>query len=77
MSIFVFYKTSMSIFYNFYKIWTSLQFLSRFMSDSTTFKVALSHFVFYPCGALFILGPIIIIEPHCLVPILSTTELLF
>ncbi len=42
MSIFAFYKISKSI----------LQFLSRLTSDSTTFKVAVSHFVFYPCGAL-------------------------
>ncbi len=27
-------------------------FLSRLTSESTTFKVAMSHFVFYPCGAL-------------------------
>ncbi len=38
MSIVAFYKISKSI----------LQFLSRLTSDSTTFKVAVSHFVFLP-----------------------------
>ncbi len=51
MSIFIFYKILTSIL-QFYKILTFLQFLSRLTSDSTTFKVAVSHFVFYPCGAL-------------------------
>ncbi len=40
-------------FYNFIRFWRHfLQFLSRPTSNSTAFKVAVSHFVFYPCGAL-------------------------
>ncbi len=50
MSIFIFYKISTSIFTRFWRHF--LQFFSRLTSDSTTFKVAVSHFVFYPCGAL-------------------------
>ncbi len=57
MSIFVFYKISTSIL-QFYKIWCHfLQFLSRLTSDYTTFKVAMSHFILYPCVALIILTP--------------------
>ncbi len=41
MSLFI--RRSNVTFYSFYK---------RLTSDSTTFKVAVSHFVFYPCGAL-------------------------
>ncbi len=49
--IIILYKTSMSIFV-FYKMSTSIlqflsiQFLLKLTSDSTTFKVAVSHFVF-------------------------------
>ncbi len=58
MSIFIFYKFNVdsTIFIRFWRHF--LQFLSRLMSDSTTFKVAVSHFVFYPCGALNIVGPV-------------------
>ncbi len=31
-----------------------IQFLSKVTSDSTTFKVTMSHFVFYPCRALML-----------------------
>ncbi len=44
--IFVFYKISIKFLRHFV-----VQFLSRFTSDFTTFKVAMSHFVCYPCGA--------------------------
>ena len=53
MSIFVFYKISTwsSILQFLHKILIHfLQVLSRLTSDSTTFKVAVSHFVLYPCG---------------------------
>ncbi len=58
MSIFTFYKISTSILpflYDFDVTFYSLYQGSR--QDSTTFKVAVSHFVFYPCGAqnLFVL----------------------
>ncbi len=53
MSIFVFYKISTSILTIFITFWRHfLQVLSKLTSDSTTFKVAVSHFVFYTCGAL-------------------------
>ena len=53
MLIFVFYKISTSTLQFFIRFWCHfLQFLPRPTSDSSTFKVAMLHFVFYPCGAL-------------------------
>ncbi len=45
MSILIFYNMSMSITTIFIRFWRHfVQFLSRLTSDSTTFKVAVSHF---------------------------------
>ncbi len=58
MSIFVFYNISTSTLQFFIRVWRHfLQFLSRLTSYCTTFKVAVSHFVFYPCGALVTAHP--------------------
>ena len=50
------YKTLISIFDSTLFIRFDVNvysFLSRLTSESATFKVAMSHFVSYPCGALF------------------------
>ena len=58
MSIFAFYTISMSILHFIISFLRHFrQFLSRLTFDSTTFKVAVSHFIFYPCGQVFSLLP--------------------
>ncbi len=49
------YVTRHFLFFPMYLDVTFYSFYKSAVRISTTFKVAMSHFIFYPCGALIIL----------------------